>query len=120
MTTLLKRKNNKKITPEEMKKMKEKDHRTVKGIFRCFEPVGGSFKFSFKKYAGDEVLTYTMIDGQTYDVPVMVAKHLNTNCAYPIHQHRLGEDGKASTEVGTWIRRCSFESLEFYDFEEEK
>ncbi len=110
---LTKRKNTKKITVEEMNKMKEKDHKMVKGIFRCFEPVGGSFKFSFKKYPGDEVLTYTMVDGCSYEVPVMIAKHLNNNCAYPVHRFRLDENGKSSPEVGKWIRRCSFESLEF-------
>jgi len=112
-------KNTRKITKEEMRKMKEKDHKMVKGVFRCFEPAGGSFTFSFKKYAGDDTLTYTMVDGEVYDVPIMIAKHLNKDCWYPKHSHVLDADGKPSVQVGRKVNRCSFESLEFQVEEEE-
>lgn len=111
-------KNNYKISSKELNYRKEKDHKMVKGIFRCFEPRGGSMTFVFKKYAGDQVLKYTMIDGDTYDVPVMVAKHLNQNCWYPKHTHVLDANGKPSVEIGQKVNRCSFESLEF-QFEDE-
>ncbi len=113
------RKNTRKITDEEMRKMREKDHKMVKGIFRCSEPRGGSITFSFKKYKGDDVLKYTMVDGDTYDVPIMVAKHLNQNCYYPKHCHVLDANGKPSVEVGKKVQRCSFESLEFQDLDTE-
>jgi len=112
MTTLEKRPKAK-ISPEALKKMRDKDHKMVKGIFRCFEPVGGSVKFSFKKYAGDDVLTYTMVDGETYNVPRMVATHLNQDCWYPRHKHVLDANGLPIQDVGKKVRRCSFESLEF-------
>jgi hypothetical protein len=113
MNELTKVKNTRKISSEEMKKMKERDHKVVKGIFRCYEPRGGSFTFSFKKYPGDNVLRYTMVDGETYDVPLMVAKHLNQNCWYPKHSYVLDADGKPTVDRGSKIKRCSFESLEF-------
>lgn len=112
------RRNSRKITDEEMKKMREKDHKLVKGIFRCYEPRGGSMTFSFKKYKGDEVLKYTMVDGDIYDIPLMVAKHLNQQCFYPKHTHVLDSNGHPSVEVGKKVQRCSFESLEFQDEEE--
>ncbi len=108
-----------KISKDEMRSMKEKDHKMVKGIYRCFEPRGGSMTFSFKKYAGDDVLKYTMTDGEVLTIPLMVAKHLNQNCWYPKHTHVLDANGKASVDVGQKINRCSFESLEFQTDEEE-
>lgn len=111
--------NTRKITDEEMREMKKKDHKIVKGIFRCYEPRGGSLTFSFRKYKGDNVLKYTMVDGDTYDVPLMVARHLNQNCYYPQHSHVLDANGHPSVQVGKKVQRCSFESLEFQDLETE-
>lgn len=116
MTTLIKP-SRRKLSQDEVKKMRDKDHKMVKGIFRCFEPIGGSMTFSFRKHKGDQVLTYTMIDGDTYDVPMMVAKHLNQDCWYPKHVHILDANGNPRQDVGKKVRRCSFESLEFHDAE---
>lgn len=118
MTMPRARRNTRKITTEEMNKMRESDHRVVRGMFRCYEPRGGSMTFSFKKYKGDEVLKYTMVDGDIYEIPLMVAKHLNQQCHYPKHTHVLDANGKPSVEVGKKVQRCSFESLEFQDIED--
>lgn len=118
MTTISRPKNTRKLTSDEMRKEREKDHKTVKGIFRCYEPRGGSFTFSFKKHKGDPILKYTMIDGETYEVPLMVAKHLNQNCWYPRHSHVMDMNGTPTVDVGRKVKRCSFESLEFYNEEE--
>lgn len=123
MSTLISkppRKNTRKITDEEMRQMRKKDHKIVKGIFRCYEPRGGSMSFSFKKYPGDEVLDKTMVDGNTYEIPLMLAKHLNQNCWYPKHTHVLDANGHPSVEVGKKVHRCSFESLEFQDLATEE
>lgn len=118
-TTLKKPRNIRKISPEELKAMREKDHKIVKGIFRCYEPRGGSMTFSYRKYKGDDVLKYTLVDGEIYDLPLMVAKHLNQNCWWPKHSHVLDANGNPSIEVGKKMQRCSFESLEFQDTEED-
>jgi hypothetical protein len=118
MSAIAKPRNTRKMTPEEMKKDRERDHKMVKGIFRCYEPPGGSFTFSFKKHKGDHILKYTMVDGETYEVPLMVAKHLNQNCWYPRHSHVMDMNGKPTVDVGKKINRCSFESLEFHDEDE--
>lgn len=113
--TSIKPKNVRKLSTEELRKIREKDNKVVKGVFRCFEPRGGSITFVFKKHKGDSVLKYTMVDGETYDIPLMVAKHLNQGCSYPIHSHVLDANGNPSVEVGKKVQRCSFESLEFQD-----
>lgn len=117
MTTYAKPKNTRKLTIEELRKEREQDHKMVKGIFRCYEPRGGSFTFSFKKHKGDEVFTKTMIDGETYEVPLMIAKHLNQNCWYPRHSYILDANGNPTVNVGKKVKRCSFESLEFFNEE---
>lgn len=114
MTLAAKPKNTRRLTAEEIKSQREQDHKMVKGVFRCYEPRGGSFKFSFKKYRGDQVYTNTLVDGETYEVPLMVAKHLNQNCWYPKHSHVLDANGQPTVQVGQKVKRCSFESLEFY------
>ena len=105
--------NTRKMTGEEMRKQRDADHKVVKGVFRCYEPRGGSFKFSFKKYKGDQTETYTMVDGDTYEIPLMVAKHLNQNCWYPRHAYIMDMNGKSIIGEGKKVQRCSFESLEF-------
>lgn len=110
--------NTRKLTQDELRKQREKDHKMVKGVFRCYEPRGGSFTFSFKKYKGDQILKYTMVDGQTYDVPLMVAKHLNQNCWYPRHSFIMDLNGNPTVDQGKKVKRCSFESLEFFTDEE--
>jgi len=94
-----------------------KDHEMVRGIFRFHEVPGGSLNFVYKKYKGDEVLSYTLIDGQVYSLPLMVAKHLNKNCWYPVYDYEMDEQGKFTNKyrIEKKVRRCSFQSLEFVD-----
>ena len=115
---LVKSRNKRKLSEQEIRAQREKDHQIVKGIFRCYEPKGGSMSFSFRKYKGDEVLQYTLVDGEIYSLPLMVAKHLNQNCWWPQHTHVLDANGNPSIEVGKKVERCSFESLEFQEITE--
>ena len=92
----------------------KEESKMVKGTFRCHEPRGGCVKFSFKKYKWDAVQTYIMIDGHEYEVPLAVARHLNQNCNYPVHQHILDARGNPVLDVnGKKVSRMNFESLEF-------
>lgn len=97
---------------------RDKDREKVKGIFRFFEVPGGSMSFVIKMYKGDPVERYEFQDGLTYTVPLGVAKHLNKNGWYPVHQHALDDDGKASVRIGQKVRRFGFQSLEFIDIDD--
>lgn len=105
----------KKLSAEEWKKKRERDHKMVKGIFRFLESPGGTMQFAFKKWAGDEVLHYSLTDGEIVEVPLMVAKHLNQNCQYPIHKYNAAplDKGGALAVVDIMRKRCTFESLDF-------
>jgi len=98
---------------------RDKDREMVKGIFRFHEVPNGRMDFVFKKYKQDPIEKFSMIDGQVYTVPLGVAKHLNSNVKYPIYTNsRLDEQGNTELVVKEWIRRCSFQSLEFIDLDD--
>ena len=100
-----------------MKAQREKDNQMVRGIFRFYEIPGGMMEFVFKKYKGDPVRKYALVDGQVYTLPLMVAKHLNNNCWYPEHEYYKDSDLKDVTRVARKINRCGFQSLEFVEIE---
>jgi hypothetical protein len=99
----------------------QKDRELVRGIFRFHEVPGGSMKFVYKKYRGEPVERFTLVDGQVYTLPLGVARHLNKNCWYPVHDFLLDEMGKWTNNqyrIQKKVRRCSFQSLEFVDIED--
>lgn len=105
------------LSKKQMEIERTKDHENVRGIFRFHEVPGGTMSFVFKKYKGDEVLNYSLKDGEVYTIPLMVARHLNKNCWYPIHDYEVDEFGKFNNgyRIQKKVRRCSFQSLEFID-----
>ncbi len=112
-------------TAKEVKKEKvnlnyerDKDREMVKGIFKFYEVPGGSLNFVYRKYKGDDINRYDLVDGGIYTVPLGVAKHLNSNGWYPVHAFSQNENGGPVQKIGTKVRRFGFQSLEFIDVEE--
>ena len=103
-----------KINPK-LKAMREKDREPVKGIFRFYELPGGTLDFVFNKYAEDPIERFSLKDGHIATIPLGVAKHLNKNGWYPVHQYRQEEDGNPSIMIGKKMRRFGFQSLDFID-----
>ena len=103
---------------QDLRYQRDKDREVVRGIFRFYEVPGGSMSFVFKMYKQDPVERYDFIDGGTYSIPLGVAKHLNKNGWYPVHQHAVDQDGKALMKIGSKVRRFGFQSLEFIDIED--
>jgi hypothetical protein len=101
-----------------LKYMRDKDREMVKGIFRFHEVPGGSMSFVYKAYKEDQVERFDLVDGEIYTIPLGVAKHLNHNCWYPVHQYAVDEAGKPVMKIGQKVRRCSFQSLEFVDIDD--
>jgi len=113
---------NKKMSEQEIKKeirrRRDRDRTKVKGVFRFHEVPGGTLSFPFYAYEGDEVEHYTLTDGKIYEIPLGVARHLNTNCWYPEHAYVLDENGTPKMQMNKKVRRASFQSLEFMDIDE--
>ena len=101
-----------------LKYQRDKDREMVKGIFRFYEVPGGSMSFCFKAYKEDPVERFDFLDGETYTIPLGVAKHLNKNGWYPVHQYAVDEVGKSLMKIGQKVRRFGFQSLEFIDIED--
>jgi len=99
---------------------RDKDREKVKGIFRFYEVPGGQMSFMYRKYKGDQIEKYDMKDGEIYSIPLGVAKHLNNNGWYPIHEYALDENDKPSIRIGKKVQRFGFQSLEFVDIDELK
>lgn len=97
---------------------REKDRELVKGIFHYYELPGGVLDFVFKKYKEDPVEKFSLVDGQVYELPYGVAKHLNKNGYYPVHAYEIDERGNPSMRIGKKIKRFGFQSLEFTDIDE--
>lgn len=98
-----------------LKYNRDKDRTKVRGKFIFHEVPGGTMSFSFKKYKEDPIERFDLVDGMVYELPLGVAKHLNHNLSYPIHQHYSTENGGHLMKVGQTVRRASFQSLEFMD-----
>jgi len=97
---------------------RDKDREKVRGIFRFYEVPGGGMSFCYKAYKGEPVEKYTLVDGEVYTLPLGVAKHLNKNGWYPIHQYMKDETGRPHMMIGKKKRRFGFQSLEFVDIDE--
>ena len=95
-----------------------KDKEMVKGMFKFYEVPGGSMAFMYRKYKGEKPERYSMVDEDTYTIPLGVAKHLNNDCWYPVHTYATDENGKPSQKVSQKVKRCGFQSLEFMDIED--
>lgn len=96
------------------KSEKELDNSMVKGRFRCFEPVGGGVKLSYRKHKGEPIRTYEFRDGEVYTIPLGLAKHLRENCMYYEHSHLIDTNGNPMVNrMGRRVDRMTFEPLEF-------
>lgn len=98
-----------------LQEMRKKDSRLVKGIFRFYEVPNGKLEFVHCEYPGDRVETYRLKDGTIYEIPLGVAKHLNKNGSYPIHERVMNDGGMVEERSVKKVRRFGFQSLDFVD-----
>jgi hypothetical protein len=89
----------KKAAREELKKQWQDDSKLVKGVFHNVEAPGGDVKFAYKEYAQDPIRVYTFKDGESYTIPLGVAKHINRQCKYKKHKHLIDKDGN---QIKAW------------------
>lgn len=91
---------------------KEQDQKMVKGIFRCFEPRGGSALVPYRRYKDEPIRTYKMRDGEIYEIPLGLARHLRDNCNYIEHEHKIDEKGNPWVDKNARaLARMTFEPL---------
>lgn len=105
---------------EELKKAKDKcedarikDSKLVKGVFKNIEVPGGDLEFVYRGHRGDPIRSYHLRDGETYEIPLGVAKHINNNTKVAIHQYLVDIEGKPITAPGNYRQRYQFLSTEY-------
>lgn len=94
-------------------KQKERDKTPVTGFFRNIEAPGDKIKFIYKKYKGDPITEYELMDGDTITIPFGVAQHINDRGRIPEHRNQLDENGKPVARITSNRRRFVFSSTEF-------
>jgi hypothetical protein len=100
------------LMDDRLERQRKEESRIVKGIFQDNDLRGGHIRFFFKKFKGDEIKEYIMEDGKEYEVPLAVAKHLNSGCAYETHSRILGPDGMPTKNIKK-NHRFAFKQSEF-------
>lgn len=95
--------------------IRDQHRQKVKGMFKFYEVPGGELTFVFLEFKGDPVQHYSLKDGEIYEIPLGVARHLNKNGWYPVHAHEMDSAGKSTVRIGQKVRRFGFQSLEFID-----
>jgi hypothetical protein len=125
---------NGKLSKEDVKRLmnswRDRDAELVTGIFKNNEEPGQSTSFRFKAYPGDDFKEWFFEDGEKYQIPRGIARHLNTACYTKEYKHLPSEAGtfgiRAAVKDGSPARneqlmserkvyRYSFLSLEFQE-----
>lgn len=128
----------KELAKEKLKDLIAEETRVVKGIFQCFETPGLTVKIFVRKYPGIPAFEKLMTDGEIYEVPLYVARHLNGidasasaingavhTCSHLVHGFKMpntndlapstiGQEGiPVPVVTGKYKKRYGFQSLEF-------
>lgn len=99
----------------------EKDAEKVKGIFRFYELPGGILEFCYRKYKDEPLREFKcalgteLRDGQMYELPRGVARHLNSSGRYPEYEYIKDATGKDIMRIKRMVARYGFESTEFIE-----
>ena len=99
-------KTRKELAKEKLHQLMKEESRLVRGIFQCFEAPGSTVPVSVFKYPGPDQggippFQMTMTDGETYEIPLYVARFLN---GVDITSGALGDANKRNINIGT----CSY------------
>ena len=92
----------------------EEESKMVRGKFIYHECPGGTMEFSFRKFKGEPLANYSLKDGETYTLPLSVARHLNNNCWFPTYTFKNDEAGRPTTSIGEKVHRTAFQSLDYF------
>lgn len=105
----------KKKASELIEKHRKEDEKLVTGIFKNLECPSGDVTFAYHQYKGEPTRVYHFIDGEKYEIPLGVAKHLNKQCKYKKSKYLVDKDGNRIIASDKPIERYQFVSTEFME-----
>ena len=102
------------------------DHQMVKGVFRNLAQKNSPLRFPFRKYKQDPIKFYPLdvngrpnyfVDGQTYEIPLMVANYLNNKCYREVLRTQLPQHGNFTQNqqrdsYGNFVNEPAMETVE--------
>lgn len=103
----------KKKSSEMIETARKADAKLVKGIFKNLECPGGDLQFAHHEYKGEPTRVYHLLDGEEYELPLGVAKHINKQCKYKKSKHLVDKDGNHIITDDKPIERYQFVSTEY-------
>lgn len=91
-------KETKELAKEKIKELIQEETKLVRGVFINFETPGAAAPITVKKYPGVPTFTKTMKDGETYEIPLYVARFLN---GIDVSVGAVDNPNKGSQLIGT-------------------
>lgn len=91
----------KEAAKQKLQELIKEETKLVKGIFQNFENPGAMQKIIVRKYPGIPPFEKEMWDGETYEIPLYVARHLN---GIDVSAGALGDPSRRNQNIGT----CSY------------
>ena len=83
------------------------DMQKVTGLFTFNEIPGGTLDFNYRRYK-NEILKYSLKDGETYTVPRMIAEHLRTSGVIISHEYEKDINGELAMVQNSNKKRFTF------------
>lgn len=103
----------KKKASDLLEKKRKEDSKIVAGVFKNIESPGAKVEFTYRAHKGEPIRKYSLEDGQTYDLPLGVAKHINNQCQYKKSKYLVNAQGKPIVTDDKPIQRYQFTSTDF-------
>lgn len=91
----------------------KEESKLVKGIFKNIESSGGDLTFAYRAYKSEPIRVYELIDGESYTIPLGVARHINRQCKYTKSAHLVDKEGRPIVGAGKHTQRYEFISTDF-------
>lgn len=88
----------KELAKEKIKELIAEETKMVLGTFICFETPGASATITVRKYPGVPTFSKTMKDGESYQIPLYVARFLN---GQDVSVGAVDNPNKGSQLIGT-------------------
>jgi len=101
------------VNKDSLEAMTKEEDKKVKGTFKNLENPGQSGYVCCKIYKDQPVFSKWFDDGEEAEIPLSVAKFINTRTQYPVHKYQLDEDGNYTKSTGRIVQRYQFVSKDF-------
>ena len=96
-----------------IEKERVENAKPVTGVFKNLEAPSGDLEFVYREFKGDPLRSYYFKDGETYTIPLGVAKHINKQCKYKRSKYLLDKNGVPAISSDKPIQRYQFVSTDF-------